>query len=121
MFLFRLLPSCYKLMCQCNGFYPVQYFVRSPLNRFIRMKGSQKPHVVLVPFAALGHSIPFLDLARLLALHGAAVSYVTTPANASRLEGAMAEAQSAGLDISAIVLPTPAVEGIESFEFKVNP
>jgi len=76
------------------------------------MKGPQKPHVVLVPFAALGHSIPFLDLARLLALHGAAVSYITTPANASRLEGAMAEAQSAGLDISAIVLPTPAVEGL---------
>jgi hypothetical protein len=100
------------LMCQCNGFYPVQYFVQRPLNRFIRMKGPQKPHVVLVPFAALGHSIPFLDLARLLALHGAAVSYITTPANASRLEGAMAEAQSAGLDISAIVLPTPAVEGL---------
>lgn len=77
------------------------------------MKGFQKPHVVLVPFPALGHSIPFLDLAKLLALHGATVSYVTTPANVSRLEGAMAEAQSAGLDICAVVLPTPAVEGLQ--------
>lgn len=76
------------------------------------MNVSTKPHVVLVPFPALGHSIPFLDLARLLALHGATVSYVTTPANASRLEGAMAEAQSAGLAVSAVVLPTPAVEGL---------
>ena len=76
------------------------------------MKGSQKPHVVLVPFPAMGHSIPFLDLARLLALHGAAVSCVTTRANASRLEGAMAESQSAGLDICSVLLTTPAVEGL---------
>jgi UDP-glucosyl transferase 73C len=76
------------------------------------MKDSQKPHVVLVPFPALGHSIPFVDLARLLALHGAAVSYITTSANASRLGGAMAEAQTAGLDIRSVILPTPAVEGL---------
>lgn len=76
------------------------------------MKCFQKPHVVLVPFPGLGHFIPFLDLARLLALHGAAVSYATTPANASRLEGTMAEAQSAGLDIRALVLASPTVEGL---------
>nr|ABK24936.1 unknown [Picea sitchensis] len=76
------------------------------------MKGSQKPHVVLLPFPAMGHSIPFLDLARLLALNGAAVSCVTTGANASRLEGAMAESQSAGLDIRSVLLTTPAVEGL---------
>ena len=78
----------------------------------ITMKCFQKPHVVLVPFPGLGHFIPFLDLARLLALHGAAVSYVTTPSNASRLDGAMAEAQSAGLDIRALVLATPTVQGL---------
>jgi len=77
------------------------------------MKGFQKPHVVAVPFPPLGHSIPFLDLAKLLALQGAVVSYVTTPANASRLGEALAEAQSVGLDIRAVVLPTPAVEGLQ--------
>ncbi|GLJ07784.1 hypothetical protein SUGI_0074040 [Cryptomeria japonica] len=77
------------------------------------MNGFEKPHVVAVPFPALGHFIPFLDLAKLLASNGLAVSYVTTPANVSRLQGYLVQALNDGLDIRLVALPTPLVEGLQ--------
>ncbi|GLJ07797.1 hypothetical protein SUGI_0074250 [Cryptomeria japonica] len=76
------------------------------------MKNCEKPHVVAVPFPALGHTIPFLDMATLLASNGLTVSYVTTQANAHRVEQPVSEAISNGLDIRLVVLPTPAVKGL---------
>ncbi|GLJ07786.1 hypothetical protein SUGI_0074060 [Cryptomeria japonica] len=76
------------------------------------MSGLQKPHVVAVPFPALGHFIPFLDLAKLLASNGLAVSYVTTPGNVTFLQDYIDQA----LDIKLVALPTPAVEGLQGRE-----
>ncbi|XP_057844463.2 scopoletin glucosyltransferase-like [Cryptomeria japonica] len=80
----------------------------------------EKPHVVVVPFPALGHSIPLLDFAKQLASHGLLVSCVTTAANLPRLHHQMKDAISSGLDIRIVVLPTPAIEGLpegmESFD-----
>ncbi|KAH9312478.1 hypothetical protein KI387_027513, partial [Taxus chinensis] len=73
-----------------------------------KMDGFKKPHVVVVPFPALGHSIPSLDLAKLLASNGLAVSYVTTQGNVSRLRHLHVEEA----EIKLVVLPTPAVEGL---------
>ncbi|GLJ07735.1 hypothetical protein SUGI_0073350 [Cryptomeria japonica] len=90
------------------------------LIRFIINTSSGKPHIVAVPFPALGHAIPLLDFAKLLASHGLTVSCVTTAANLPHLEYQLAQAISSGLDIHLLVLPTPAMEGlavgIESFE-----
>ncbi len=80
------------------------------------MNGSDKPHVVAVPFLGLGHFIPFLDLAKLLASHGLTVSYVTTPANVSRMQGYLVQALNDGLDIRLVSLPTPAIEGLHGCE-----
>ncbi|GLJ07792.1 hypothetical protein SUGI_0074160 [Cryptomeria japonica] len=80
------------------------------------MNGFKKPHIVAVPFPALGHFIPFLDLAKLLASNGLTVSYVTTPANVSRLQGYLVQALNDGLDIRLVALPTPAVEGLQGCE-----
>ncbi|GLJ07768.1 hypothetical protein SUGI_0073800 [Cryptomeria japonica] len=77
---------------------------------------NQKPHLVALPFPSLGHSIPFLDMARLLASHGLTVSYVTTAANAPRLQHHVMEAATNGLDIRLAVIPTPAVEGLDGRE-----
>lgn len=78
----------------------------------MEMKCHEKPHVVVLPFPALGHSIPLLDLSRLIASQGLTVSYVTTPANVPRLQDAVAESVKNGIDIRLVVLPTPPVEGL---------
>ncbi|GLJ07745.1 hypothetical protein SUGI_0073520 [Cryptomeria japonica] len=84
------------------------------------MNAIEKPHIMAVPFPALGHAIPLLDFAKQLASHGLTVSCVTTAANLPFLQYQMAQAFSSGLDIHLLVLPTPPVEGlpegIESFE-----
>jgi hypothetical protein len=69
----------------------------------------KKPHVVAVPFMGQGHLIPFLELAKLLASQGLAVSYITTPGNAKRLE---AQVEGSNLDIQLVSLPMPPIEGL---------
>jgi hypothetical protein len=68
-----------------------------------------KPHVVVVPFMGQGHLIPFMELAKLLASQGLAVSYITTTGNAKRLEP---EVQGSNLDIRLVSLPMPSIEGL---------
>ncbi|KAH9312504.1 hypothetical protein KI387_027539 [Taxus chinensis] len=78
------------------------------------MSAFEKPHVVLVPFPALGHAIPLLDFANSLASFGIDITCVTTSANVHRLQHQMDH------DIRLLVLPTPVVEGLpegmESFD-----
>ncbi|GLJ07765.1 hypothetical protein SUGI_0073770 [Cryptomeria japonica] len=74
----------------------------------------QKPHVVMVPYPAMGHCIPSLDLVKLLASHSLTVTYVTTHTIAQRLKGPVDEARkAAGLDIHLVGLcPPKGIEGL---------
>ncbi|XP_062178355.1 UDP-glycosyltransferase 73C6-like [Phragmites australis] len=71
---------------------------------------SERTHFVLVPMMAQGHTIPMTDMARLLAEHGAQVSFITTPMNASRMAGFINHAVTTGLAIQFVELHFPAIE-----------
>ncbi|BAF08166.2 UDP-glycosyltransferase 73C3 [Oryza sativa Japonica Group] len=76
---------------------------------------SPQPHFVLAPLAAHGHVIPMVDLAGLLAAHGARASLVTTPLNATRLRGVADKAAREKLPLEIVELPfSPAVAGLPS-------
>ncbi|OEL15103.1 UDP-glycosyltransferase 73C3 [Dichanthelium oligosanthes] len=74
------------------------------------LNASERTHFVLVPLMAQGHIIPMADMACLLAEHGAQVSFVTTPVNASRMAGFIEHAVATGLAIQFVKLHFPAVE-----------
>ncbi|PUZ64253.1 hypothetical protein GQ55_3G129400 [Panicum hallii var. hallii] len=65
---------------------------------------SPKPHFVLVPFMAQGHTIPMIDMAHLLAKQGAMVTFITTPANATRIESTIDKARELNLPIHFVPL-----------------
>ncbi|KAG8058450.1 hypothetical protein GUJ93_ZPchr0002g26679 [Zizania palustris] len=65
------------------------------------------PHFIIVPLAAQGHTIPLVDLARLLAERGARASIVTTPVNAARLRGVADLAGRAKLPFEIVEIPFP--------------
>ncbi|KAJ3684557.1 hypothetical protein LUZ61_013721 [Rhynchospora tenuis] len=66
---------------------------------------SPQPHFVLVPFLAQGHTIPIVDLAHVLVHHGAFVTFVTTPLNASRIRQYIEHARELQLPIRFVTLP----------------
>ena len=72
--------------------------------------GSARAHFVPVPMLAQGHTIPMTDMARLLAEHGAHVSFITTPVNASRLAGFAADVEAAGLAVRLVELHFPSAK-----------
>ncbi|KAK9273888.1 hypothetical protein L1049_018700 [Liquidambar formosana] len=49
------------------------------------MADEQKLHIVMFPWLAFGHMIPYLELAKLIAQEGHRVSFVSTPRNIARL------------------------------------
>ncbi|ONK80725.1 uncharacterized protein A4U43_C01F21040 [Asparagus officinalis] len=69
-----------------------------------------KPHFVLVPLMAQGHMIPMIDIARLLASHGAIVTLITTPANAARISTTIDKIERAGLPVNFVPLKFPSAE-----------
>ncbi|KAJ4780335.1 Glycosyltransferase [Rhynchospora pubera] len=69
------------------------------MNDFAHGSRSKQPHFVLVPLMAQGHTIPMIDLAHLLASHGALVTFVTTPLNARRIESVIQHAKESQLPI----------------------
>ncbi|CAL5089211.1 unnamed protein product [Urochloa decumbens] len=68
------------------------------------MASSSPLHVVVFPWLAFGHMIPFLELSKQLARRGHAVTFVSTPRNAARL-GAVPPELSARLRVVALDLP----------------
>ncbi|KAL5063339.1 hypothetical protein RYX36_025076 [Vicia faba] len=51
-----------------------------------RIRDEEKPlHIVMFPWLAFGHMIPYLELGKLIAQKGHRVSYVSTPRNIQRL------------------------------------
>ncbi|KAM3405143.1 hypothetical protein ACQJBY_007936 [Aegilops geniculata] len=71
--------------------------------------GAGGMEVVVFPWLAFGHMIPFLELSKRLAARGHAVAFVSTPRNLARLPPLPA-----GLSahLRFVPLPLPAVEGL---------
>lgn len=65
-------------------------------------------HVVVFPWLAFGHLIPFLELSKRLAARGHAVTFVTTPGNAARLPPLPAGTRG----VRVVELPLPRVDGL---------
>ncbi|KAF7068578.1 hypothetical protein CFC21_074319 [Triticum aestivum] len=66
-------------------------------------------HVVIVPWLAFGHMLPYLELAERLASRGHRVSYVSTPRNLARLPP-LRPAAAPRVDL--VALPLPRVDGL---------
>ncbi|KQJ84489.1 UDP-glycosyltransferase 91C1 [Brachypodium distachyon] len=72
--------------------------------------GSSPPlRIVIVPWLAFGHMLPYLELAERLAARGHRVSYVSTPRNLARLPP-LRPAAAPRVDL--VALPLPRVEGL---------
>ncbi|MCD9560197.1 hypothetical protein HAX54_018694 [Datura stramonium] len=80
-----------------------------------------QPHFVLFPFMAPGHTIPMIDIARLLAQRGVVITILTTHLNANRFKKVVDRAIEAGLKIQVVHLYFPSIEaglpeGCENFD-----
>ncbi|XP_057498253.1 UDP-glycosyltransferase 73C4-like [Actinidia eriantha] len=83
-------------------------------------------HFVLFPLMCPGHFIPMVDMAKLLAQHGVAVTLITTPLIAARIRPTINRATASGLPLRLLPLPFPSLvaglpEGCESFETIPSP
>ncbi|GLJ07734.1 hypothetical protein SUGI_0073340 [Cryptomeria japonica] len=67
----------------------------------------ESKHVVMFPFMAQGHFIPFLSLANVLSSRGLTVSFLTTIANVSKLQS-----QAVGSSILFIPLSLLPIHGL---------
>ncbi|TVU44520.1 hypothetical protein EJB05_03965, partial [Eragrostis curvula] len=71
--------------------------------------GAAKLNVVLFPWLAFGHLIPYLELAKRLAARGHAVTFLSTPRNLARLPPVPPRLSSR---INLVALPAPKVDGL---------
>lgn len=70
---------------------------------------SKQYHIMMFPWLAFGHMIPFLELSKRLAAKGVLISYVSTPKNLQRLPLIPSDLQPR---INLVELPLPRVEGL---------
>ncbi|KAJ8622791.1 hypothetical protein MRB53_031320 [Persea americana] len=85
-----------------------------------------QPHFLMIPLMAQGHMIPMIDMARLFANRGVAITIITTPLNASRFKAVIDRASQSGLQIQLVELPFPCLdmglpEGCENFDLLPSP
>nr|QOI79389.1 UDP-glycosyltransferase [Rheum officinale] len=72
---------------------------------------AKKAHFVVYPMLQQGHMIPMVDIARLIARHGAVVTIVTTPLNALRFEATLGhDIRTVGVDIRVAELAFPSLQ-----------
>ncbi|XP_034913908.1 UDP-glycosyltransferase 73D1 [Populus alba] len=71
---------------------------------------SSQLHFVLIPLMAQGHTIPMIDMARLISERGVTVSLVTTPHNASRFASIIERARESSLPVRLVQIPFPCEE-----------
>ncbi|KAK9093514.1 hypothetical protein Syun_028425 [Stephania yunnanensis] len=62
-------------------------------------------HVVMLPWLAMGHLIPFLELSKRLARKGIVVSFVSTPRNIDRVQSRIPESLSPLIHLIRLPLP----------------
>nr|CAB3487690.1 unnamed protein product [Digitaria exilis] len=75
------------------------------------MEGTTRPHLVLIPWqGGVSHIIPMTDIGCLLASHGAAVTIITTPANAPLVQSRVDGATPRGAGVTVTAIPFPAAE-----------
>ncbi|XP_068657057.1 putative UDP-rhamnose:rhamnosyltransferase 1 [Aristolochia californica] len=67
-------------------------------------------HIVLLPWLAFGHMLPFLELAKRLAAKGIHVSFISTHRNIKRLPPISPNLESR---LSFVKIPLPQVEGLQ--------
>ncbi|CAL9085359.1 unnamed protein product [Musa textilis] len=72
--------------------------------------GRRNLHFVLIPWLGTSHTIPMIDIGRLLAKRGVTVTVVMTRNGAARLSPTIAQIASSGLPIRFATLPFPSVE-----------
>nr|GMC88557.1 UDP-glycosyltransferase 91A1 [Ipomoea batatas]GME20529.1 UDP-glycosyltransferase 91A1 [Ipomoea batatas]GME20532.1 UDP-glycosyltransferase 91A1 [Ipomoea batatas] len=68
-----------------------------------------KLHIVMFPWLAFGHMIPYFELSKLIAFKGHKVSFVSTPRNIDRLPKLSSSLAS---QISFVKLPLPHVKNL---------
>ncbi|KAF7093426.1 hypothetical protein CFC21_112553 [Triticum aestivum] len=71
--------------------------------------GASELEVVVFPWLAFGHMIPYLELSKRLAARGNAVSFVSTPRNLARLPPVPVHLSA---HLRFVPLPLPAMEGL---------
>ncbi|KAK3001058.1 hypothetical protein RJ639_045821 [Escallonia herrerae] len=72
---------------------------------------ARKLHIVMFPWLAFGHMIPFLELAKLIAQKGHKISFISTPKNIERLPKLPPDLVTPDL-ISFIKVPLPLVKNL---------
>jgi hypothetical protein len=70
---------------------------------------STELNMVLFPWLAFGHMIPYLELAKRLAARGHAVTFLSTPRNVARLPPMPADLSP---HVRLVALPAPVVDGL---------
>ncbi|KAF3795874.1 hypothetical protein EJ110_NYTH02977 [Nymphaea thermarum] len=81
-----------------------QYSVRD------MVMGEKQCHVVMVPWLAIGHLIPFLELSNALAAKGIKISFLSTPRNIEKLRPKILPHLTSRIDL--LGFPLPPVAGL---------
>ncbi|GLJ06065.1 hypothetical protein SUGI_0031180 [Cryptomeria japonica] len=72
-------------------------------------EGKKQIHVLMFPWLAQGHIVPFIELSKRLANHGLKVTFLSTPRNIAKIRPLLSDKIG---KIDLVELPLPAVEGL---------
>ncbi|XP_059307391.1 UDP-glycosyltransferase 91D2-like [Lycium ferocissimum] len=75
-------------------------------------ESNKKLHIVMFPWLAFGHFIPFLELSKFIAQKGHKISFISTPKNIDRLPKLPSEYSNS---INFVKIPLPKVDGLPEY------